>query len=72
MRRPGPQTQHSRLLVPASVGSRWFAEHVHGWARVLALSGRLSFDGIAPFPKDLILAVYGEPPGFDVWDWRQR
>jgi phage N-6-adenine-methyltransferase len=57
------------LLVPASVGSRWFAQHVHGKALVLALGPRLSFDGKNAFPKDLILAVYGRPPGFDVWRW---
>lgn len=25
-----------------------------------------------PYPKDLILAVYSEPPGFDTWRWRDR
>jgi phage N-6-adenine-methyltransferase len=59
------------LLVPASVGANWYAEHVHGRALVLALQGRISFDGIAPFPKDCILAAYGfGKPGFEVWDWR--
>jgi hypothetical protein len=59
------------FLVPASVGSNWFARFVHGKALVLALNGpRLKFGGKDPFPKDLMLAVYGEPPGFDVWRWR--
>ncbi len=59
------------LLTPASVGSRWFAEHVHGKALVLALSPRLTFEGCtAPYPKDCILSVYGETPGFDVWRWK--
>jgi phage N-6-adenine-methyltransferase len=60
------------LLVPASVGSRWYADHVHGHAMVLALTGRLTFVGHrSPYPKDLILAVYGEWRGFDCWDWRR-
>jgi phage N-6-adenine-methyltransferase len=60
------------LLTPASIGSEWFARHVHGVALVLALRGRLSFDGVAPYPKDCILSVFGPAvlPGFDVWDWR--
>lgn len=59
------------FLVPASIGSNWFAEHVHGRALVLALSPRLTFEGCTtPYPKDCILAVYGEGPGFDVWRWK--
>ena len=61
------------FLVPASVGSNWFAEHVHNHAHVLLLNGRLSFDGVAPFPKDCILACYGFhdlKPGYDVWRWK--
>lgn len=58
------------LLVPASIGSTWFSEHVHDKARVLALQPRLSFDGKNPFPKDCMLCVYGEPPGFEVWRWK--
>lgn len=58
------------FLVPASVGSNWFRDYVHRRAFVLALNGRLSFDGIAPYPKDLILGAYGWGVGFDTWDWR--
>lgn len=67
-----PQTSGPRILflVPASVGSRWFSRWVHKKALVLALEGRLSFDGKGPYPKDMILACYGEPPGFEVWPWR--
>ncbi len=58
------------LLTPASIGSEWFAEHVHRKAMVLALRPRLSFDGKAPYPKDLILAVHGLGlHGFDTWRW---
>jgi phage N-6-adenine-methyltransferase len=60
------------FLTPASVGSNWFAEHVHGAALVLALTGRLSFDGKAPYPKDCMLSVFGEAPGFDIWRWRDQ
>jgi phage N-6-adenine-methyltransferase len=58
------------FLVPASVGADWFRDHVDKKALVLALNGRLSFDGIAPYPKDTILALYGMSPGFAVWNWR--
>ena len=59
------------FLTPASVGSVWFTNHVLGHAMVLALCPRLSFDGIAPYPKDCILSVYwGGIHGFDVWQWK--
>lgn len=59
------------FLVPASVGAIWFANHVHRKAMVFALTPRLSFDGIAPFPKDCILAYYSSGAwGFDVWAWK--
>lgn len=66
---------HTRilLLVPASVGANWFADHVHGKALVLGLQGRLTFVGeTQPYPKDCLLCVYGEGlRGFDVWAWRK-
>ena len=59
------------FLVPASVGSNWFADHVDGKALVLFLRPRLTFVGhTAPYPKDLILALYGEKPGYECWRWR--
>jgi phage N-6-adenine-methyltransferase len=57
------------FLVPAAVGSNWFAQHVDGKALVLLLNGRISFDGKAPYPKDCILAVFGPKPGYEVWSW---
>ena len=57
------------FLVPASIGSNWFREHVHNQALVLFLSPRLSFDGKAPYPKDCMLCVYGESPGYECWRW---
>ena len=58
------------FLAPASVGANWYARHVHGEAHVFFLNGRLSFDGIAPYPKDCLLACYGPKPGYEVWRWR--
>ena len=60
------------LLVPASVGSNWFANYVDGKALVLFLRPRLTFVGhTQSYPKDLILALYGEKPGYECWDWRR-
>ncbi len=58
------------MLTPASVGSNWFAEHVHHRALVLGVNPRMSFDGKDPYPKDLMLSVFGVAPGFDVWRWK--
>lgn len=61
------------FLVPASVGSNWFRDHVHGHATVLALNPRLIFEGETNgFPKDLMLCLYGLPPVFEVWPWCGR
>jgi len=61
----------SFLLVPASIGTNWFAEYVHPHAMVLGLSPRLTFVGCEdPYPKDLLLAVWGfSLRGFDTWRW---
>jgi phage N-6-adenine-methyltransferase len=62
------------LLTPASVGSEWFAAHVHQKALVLALRPRIRFvNHEAGFPRDLLLNVYGPlvAPGFDLWRWRE-
>jgi hypothetical protein len=49
----------------------WFAQHVHDKALIVALRPRLTFVGHAtPFPKDIILAIFGEQPGFDTWRWQ--
>lgn len=63
------------MLVPASVGSNWFRDYVHGNAYVLALNGRIAFDPKNPkwgYPKDCMLCLYGHAPrtGFDVWTWK--
>lgn len=59
------------FLVPASVGSNWFRDYVAGKALVLFISGRLSFDGKGPYPKDCMLCLYGPEPGYRIWDWRK-
>jgi hypothetical protein len=64
----------SLLLVPASVGSRWFLEHVHRRALVLPLVGRVTFVGqAAPINRDLMLCAYGFGREGDLspWDWRK-
>lgn len=61
------------FLVPASVGANWFWSYVIDYAVVFALQPRLSFDGRHPFPKDLILAVYGmtgETSELHRWRWK--
>ena len=63
---------HTLFLTPASVGSNWYANHVHGKAFVLGLAPRLTFEGTTdPYPKDLILSIYGYGMhGFDTWRWK--
>ena len=66
------------FLIPASVGSNWWRDYVHEKARVYFLNGRLTFlyaDGTrhkGPYPKDLALVLYGDEPGYDVWNWRKE
>jgi len=62
------------MLTPASIGSNWFAEHVYGNARVLALSPRITFEGCEdPYPKDCMLSLFGmATQGFALWRWDDR
>lgn len=59
------------FLVPAAVGSNWFANYVDGKALVVFPSPRLSFDGKNSYPKDVLLALYGEKPGYACWRWKK-
>lgn len=69
------------FLVPASVGSNWYCDHVFPFARTLLLNGRLTFVGEKdPYPKDCILAVFDRKlagfgttagPGVEVWRWSE-
>ena len=62
------------VLIPAGVGANWWARWVHYKASVLLLNGRLSFDGIAPYPKDCALLLYGPgiQPEYEVWRWSDK
>lgn len=70
------------FLTPASVGSNWFAKHVHGKALVIPVSPRLTFEGqppnpktgkVDPYPKDCMISVFAKdiPPGFQLWRWKE-
>lgn len=66
---------HVAILVPASVGSQWWAKHVHNVAAVLFLNGRLTFEGESqPYPKDCALLLYAPRtlPAYSVWTWREQ
>lgn len=63
------------VLVPAAVGSNWYAEYVENKTMLtLFLSPRIAFDGSASgYPKDLMLLVYEAgghryPP--QQWRWK--
>lgn len=63
------------LLVPASVGSNWYRDHVHKRCQVLFLNGRIPFMPDKPtwlYPKDCMLCLYGpnQPKECEVWSWR--
>jgi phage N-6-adenine-methyltransferase len=60
------------MLIPASVSTNWFAEHVYGFASVRPIRPRLTFVGHkAPFPKDLMLALWNvRGVGFCPLKWR--
>jgi hypothetical protein len=59
-------------LLPAGVGTNWFAAHVAGQAMVLFVRPRLTFVGHDdPYPKDLILCLYDGPRvGYAPWVWK--
>lgn len=61
------------MLVPYSPGARWWIDYVEGKACAVPLKGRLSFDGVGPYPKDCALVLYG--PFYHgihpAWDWRK-
>lgn len=60
------------FLVPAGVGSNWFADYVFQTAMVLFLQPRICFIPNEPYPKDLMLCLFSPSwePGFDVWRWK--
>lgn len=63
------------FLVPASVGSNWYRDHVDRFAFTLFLNGRIPFIENRPtwlYPKDCMLCLYDPTlePGNEVWTWR--
>ena len=60
------------FLVPAAVGSEWYAKYVHHKARVYSVRPRLCFDGKNPYPKDVVLCRYSAigSPSFKLWKWK--
>ena len=62
------------MLVPASVGSVWFAQWIYHIAKVYFVRPRLSFDGKHPYPKDVMLCRFmTEPPNENtaLWKWKK-
>ena len=62
------------MLVPASVGSTWFAEWVENKAVVRFNLGRLTFKGnTKPYPKDTMLCLYNKhmTPSMGTWAWKE-
>lgn len=59
------------MLLPASVGSLWYASYCFGKAATYFLYPRLSFSHIGPYPKDLMLLHYGPGvrPDYHIWSW---
>ena len=59
------------MLIPASVGTNWWADYVHEKAMVHFLRPRVIFKGhTQPYPKDLAIVAYGPPAGYLCWRWR--
>lgn len=61
------------MLVPASVGTNWYADFVHRKALVTFIRPRLTFVGAPdPYPKDLMLCYFsrGFMPGYQIWKWQ--
>lgn len=65
------------VLVPASVGSNWWADYVHEKCCVYLLRPRLTFVGHkSSYPKDLALLEYGTPSErcgekfYSTWRWK--
>ena len=56
------------FLVPAAVGSNWWADWVNHHALVLFPRPRLSFDNKNPYIKDVALCLYGIAPSYPGWD----
>ena len=63
------------LLCPASISTDWAAEYVVNKCWIYALRPRLTFVGHEdPYPKDLMLCVFGSgvDAGIESWRWREK
>lgn len=63
------------MLLPAAIGSRWYAQWVYPHATTVALRPRVTFRGHQhPYPRDLILAVYDGvgKRQLQLWDWQEE
>lgn len=75
VRKLAAECQHlqrwTTCLVPASMGSLWWRDHVRGKCVELGVT-RMTFVGSTiSFPKDLALLCYGYGvSGVGFWDWR--
>lgn len=61
------------MLTPASVGTEWYADHVFGVASSMFIRPRLQFVGKEdPYPKDLMLSLFGFDglAPFECWRWK--
>ena len=59
------------MLVPASVSTNYYAEQIHRRVLVRPIRPRLTFVGEPqPYPKDLMLCLFGDPPDFEPWRWK--
>lgn len=60
------------ILVPASIGANWWKAWVDGRCLILALNGRITFEGETDaYPKDCALLLYSPRlmSGYEVWSW---
>jgi phage N-6-adenine-methyltransferase len=61
------------MLLPASIGTNYYRELVWPYAKTIALSPRLTFNGHSQsYPKDLVLAQYapGAAGQLECWRWK--
>lgn len=61
------------MLLPAAIGSRWYADWVYPYAVTVALRPRIVFQGHRhPYPRDLMLAYYHSGCKYlQLWDWQK-
>lgn len=62
------------MLLPAAVGSEWYRHYVEPYARVYALTPRITYVGeTEAYIKDCMILVYGaeaDAPSFETWRWK--